>query len=68
MNFLNSPPKIDKLTQKELNSFNQATHCYICNEEFTKDNFKVKDHCHFTGKYYRCSAHTKCNLLVRIQS
>jgi hypothetical protein len=35
--------------------------CYICNGEFTKSNYKVRDHCHRTGKY-RGAAHTRCNI------
>ena len=58
------PTKINKLTKEELNSFKNATHCYICNEGVEGDFTFVKDHCHFTGKY-RGPAHTKSNLLVR---
>ena len=32
---------------------------------FTNDNRKVRDHCHFTGKY-RVSAHNKCNMNYKI--
>ena len=31
---------------------------------FTEDDTKVRDHCHYTGKY-RGAAHEKCNLLYR---
>ena len=34
-------------------------------KRFTKDNKKVKDHCHFTG-VYRAAAHNKCNMNYKI--
>ena len=47
-------------TEKEL--FCEETKCWICNGEFDDDkNYKVRDHCHFTGRY-RGAAHTLCNL------
>ena len=53
----------------ELKQFNNTTKCWICNEEFddTADekgyrrNEKVKDHCHYTGRF-RGAAHNSCNL------
>ena len=53
----------------ELDQFNDATKCWICNEEFDdtadekgyKKNEKVKDHCHYTGRF-RGAAHNSCNL------
>ena len=36
-----------------------ATVCYACKKKFNGD--KVRDHCHFTGKY-RGPLHSKCNL------
>lgn len=39
----------------------RATKCYICNKNFSKNNNKVRDHCHITGKYLGAS-HNKCNL------
>ena len=36
------------------------TRCSICNILFEEDE-RVRDHCHFTGKY-RGAAHVKCNL------
>ena len=43
---------------------------YICKKRFSTDDgkkryFKVKDHCHFTGKY-RGAAHDICNLKYKI--
>ena len=35
----------------------------MCNEEFDED-VKVRDHCHFTGRYRR-AAHNSCNLKYR---
>ena len=51
-----------KLTKQEQDSFNEAEFCYICNKELNSD--KVRDHCHFTGKY-RGPAHNSCNLQCR---
>ena len=34
-------------------------------KRFTNDNKKVRDHCHFTGKY-RGAAHSKCNMNYKI--
>ena len=53
----------------ELIQFNDATKCWICNKEFDdtadekgyKKNEKVKDHCHYTGRF-RGAAHNSCNL------
>ena len=53
----------------ELNQFNNATKCWICKGEFDdtadekgyKKNEKVKDHCHYTGRF-RGAAHNSCNL------
>ena len=50
------------LTLEERISFEKAEVCYICKEELLAD--KVRDHCHFTGKY-RGAAHNSCNLQCR---
>ena len=42
--------------------------CYICKKEFNnneKKNYKVRDHCHYTGKY-RGAAHNICNLRYKV--
>ena len=45
--------------KEEKERFDKETKCWICKEKFTND--KVRDHCHFTGRY-RGAAHNSCNL------
>ena len=57
------------LTHEENNFYNEQEACHICNKKFCvdkddknyKNKRKVKDHCHYTGKF-RGAAHSKCNL------
>nr|XP_034192558.1 uncharacterized protein LOC117609909 [Osmia lignaria] len=49
------------LTGDERESYMNATHCYICEKPFNIDETKVRDHCHFTGRYQE-PAHQGCNL------
>ncbi len=35
--------------------------CYICHGDYIKTKYKVRDHCHRTGKY-RGAAHVRCNI------
>ena len=60
---LNLPKKeMFPLTNQEWKSFREATVCWLCRKEFEKgDLVKVRDHCHFTGKF-RGAAHRSCNL------
>ena len=46
--------------KEEKERFDKETKCWICEEEFENDD-KVRDHCHFTGRY-RGAAHNECNL------
>ena len=58
-------PKSLILTKEEEKEFQSATICHICEEKLSSDKkSKVRDHCHFTGKY-RVAAHNKCNLECR---
>ena len=51
------PPKKMIFGKKEA-----ETKCWICKGELNND--KVRDHCHFTGRYRR-AAHNSCNLKYR---
>ena len=70
--FFKIPPKKMIFTDEDMRDFFEATTCWICNEEFNdipnengyKRNEKVRDHCHFTGRY-RGAAHNICNLKYR---
>ena len=60
------------LTYEENKSFKEREACHICEEKFCINNDenykikrKVKDHCHFTGKF-REAAHSKCNLNYKV--
>ena len=60
--------KMIPLTIKEKIHYNEQEICYICKKEFGKSdkkNYKVRDHCHYTGKY-RGAAHNICNLRYKI--
>ena len=46
--------KVIQLTTEEKIYHNKQNICYICKKEFNnndKKNYKVRDHCHYTGKY-----------------
>ena len=61
------------LTHEKNNFCNEQEVCHICKEKFCTDednrNYrnkrKVKDHCHYTGKF-RGAAHSKCNLNSKV--
>ena len=58
------------LTKKEEKHHNKQKVCYICKKKFNADDsdkkhYKVRDHCHHTGKY-RGAAHNICSLRYRI--
>ena len=57
--------KMIPLTRKEKIYHNKQKICNICKKEFdnnnNKKNYKVRDHCYYTGKY-RGAAHNICNL------
>ena len=49
-------------TEEDRKQFNKASDCWICGEYLGND--RVRDHCHFTGRY-RGPAHNRCNLKYR---
>ena len=50
---------------QEKQQYEKETRCWICKGEFNDDkNYKLRDHCHFTGRY-RGAAHNLCNLKYR---
>ena len=58
------------LTNKEKKIHCEQKVCYIYKKEFSTDDdnkkyHKVRDHCHYTGKY-RGAAHDICNLRFKI--
>ena len=60
--------KMIPLTTEEKIYHNKQKICYICKKEFNnndKKNYKVRDHCHYTGKY-RGAAHNICNLRYKV--
>ena len=60
--------KIIPLTKEEKINYNDQKICYICKKEFDtidKKNYKVRDHCHYTGKYGG-AAHNICNLRYKV--
>ena len=52
--------KMISLTTEEKIHYNKQKICNICKKEF-----KVRDHCHYTGKY-RGAAHNICNLSYKV--
>ena len=62
--------KMISLTTEEKVHYSKQKVCYICKKEFDnndndKKQQKVRDHCHYTGKY-RGAAHNICNLRYKI--
>ena len=60
--------KMISLTPEEKLYHNKQKICYICKKELNnndKKNYKVRDHCHYTGKY-RGAAHNICNLRYKV--
>ena len=56
---------MNKLTKEQNIEFITAKECHICFKKFLAKDRKVRDHCHYTGKY-RGAAHSSCNLRYRI--
>jgi len=52
-----------EFTRDNLEKFNNATHCHVCEKPFAPNDMRVRDHCRamITGRF-RGSAHSNCNL------
>ena len=58
----NIKPKEMIFTEEDKKRHNESKECWICGELLKND--KVRDHCHYTGRY-RGPAHNTCNLKYR---
>ena len=73
MKRINNGEKMIPLTEEESKSYKKQEAYHICEETFCMDKDdkdyinrkKVKDHCHYTGKF-RGAAHSKCNLNYKV--
>ena len=39
------------MTKEDNEIFKNSTKCWICDNDYTDNDVKVRDHCHITGKY-----------------
>ena len=56
---------MDPLTKKQWKTYKRSTICHICFKPFNSKEPKVRDHCHYTGRY-RGPTHSLCNWKYRI--
>lgn len=49
-----------KMTDEDEANFQKATKCHICYKQDNDTDFKVRDHCHITGKF-RGASRSDCN-------
>ena len=50
-----------RMTQNDVNKYEESNVCHICEETIDVDDVKVKDHNHLTGKFVG-AAHQSCNV------
>ena len=55
------------MTSQNKVEYRNASNCYVCKKNFSKENFKVKDHCHVLGNY-RGAACNVCNLNMKMSN
>ena len=58
---------MEPLMDKQWKEYNIAKKCRICLKPINQKDPKVRDHCHYTGKY-RGPAHRSCNLNYKVPS
>ena len=59
--FFDNPKPMTPLTREQERAYQEAKTCHICEEVFTEQDVKHRDHNHFTGEY-RGPAHDRCNI------
>ncbi|XP_022807622.1 uncharacterized protein LOC111344644 [Stylophora pistillata] len=62
--YKNHPPKEMIFEDSDVEIFENATCCWLCEGDFKEGDEKVREHCHYTGKF-RGAAHNSCNLRFR---
>ena len=67
INFEEEEEEVIPLTNKEIKSYEEQKVCHICEGKICSDKNKkkVRDHCHFTGKF-RGAALSECNLRYKV--
>ena len=53
------------ITKKDNEEFENYTKCWICDNDYTDGDVKVRYHYYITGKY-RSSVHRDCNINVKL--
>ena len=53
------------MTKKDNENFESSSKCSICDNDYTDDDVKVRDHCYITGKY-RVPAQRDCNTNIKL--
>ena len=53
------------MTKTDVFGFENSTKCCNCDNVYVDDHVKVRDHCHFAGKY-RASRHRDCSIKVNL--
>ena len=69
--YFKNPKSMMPLTKEEEQEFRFGKRCHICNKgDFvngtSSPNSRVRDHCHFTGKF-RGLAHHSCNINLKVE-
>ena len=55
-----------RITKDDENKFQKAGECYICNEQYTDKDIRVRSYCSITGKY-NGSAHKNCDMKLKLK-
>ena len=53
------------MSEEDEKTFQSSNKCWMCNELFTDEDKKVRDHDHITGEYRGC-AHSDCNINLKL--